>query len=565
MYIKTTTRKNKSGSVVIYYHLAHNVRNPVTKNSETKILHTFGRADQIEKEALVRLCRSIGRFCDITIIDNKEVVASAKEISEVNGSVLGELELLYSLPLGHVSVIEANWKRTGIEKILRDILKKSSQKMLYERALFAMAANRLCEPESKLGVWGRWLKKVYLPSCKDLLLGDMYRAMDVLYDHAEEVEQSVFFHTANLFNLDVDVIFYDTTTVSFSIDEEDEDMEEEEGGGIRKYGKNKGGVWAPQVVVALAVTRDGLPVKSWVFPGNTADAKTVKRVRADMRGWKLNRALFVADGGVNSEENKRELSRACGKYLLATRMGSSKEVKEEVLTRRGRYTVIRDNLHAKEVIVGDGERRRRYILCYNPREAERQRKHREKIIKKLEEEINSHKDRLATNQWAIDLLASLRYKRYLTITKGGLIRIDNEKARDASRYDGKWVIETNDDTLSFEDAACGYKGLMVIERCFRSLKKTQIKMDPVNHWTPKRIESHIRICVLSLLIQRIIERECGQSWWSIRDKLKGLQVTRCETKNFYFFHRNKVQKPFAEIYKKLGIALPAQVLGIEER
>lgn len=565
MYIKTTTRKNKNGSVVIYYHLAHNIRNPVTKTSETKILHTFGRADQIEKKALVRLCRSIGRFCDVTIIDNKEVVSSAKEISEVNGAPLGELELLYSLPLGHVNVIEAIWKRTGIEKALGDILKKSGQKMLYERALFAMVANRLCEPESKLGVWDRWLKKVYLPSCKGLFIGDMYRAMDVLYDHAEEVERSVFFHTANLFNLDVDVIFYDTTTVSFSIDEEDEDMEEGESGGIRKYGKNKGGIWAPQVVVALAVTRDGLPVKSWVFPGNTADVKTVEKVRADMRGWKLNRALFVADAGINSEENKKELSRACGKYLLATRMGSSKEIKQEVLTRRGRYTVIKDNLHAKEVIVGDGERRRRYILCYNPKEAERQRKHREEIIKKLEEEISSHKDRLATNQWAIDLLASLRYKRYLTITRGGLIRIDNEKVRNASRYDGKWVIETNDDTLSFEDAACGYKGLMVIERCFRSLKKTQIKLEPVNHWTPKRIESHIRICVLSLLIQRIIERECGQSWWSIRDKLKGLQVTRCEAKNFYFFHRNKVQKPFAEIYKKLGITLPAQVLGIEEQ
>ncbi len=342
-------------------------------------------------------------------------------------------------------------------------------------------------------------------------------------------------------------------------------MEEEESGGIRKYGKNKGGIWAPQVVVALAVTRDGLPVKSWVFPGNTADAKTVEKVRADMRGWKLNRALFVADAGMNSEENKKELSRACGKYLLATRMGSSKEVKQEVLTRRGRYTVIKDNLHAKEVIVGDGERRRRYILCYNPREAKRQREHREEIIKKLKEEIDSHKDRLATKQWAIDLLASLRYKRYLTITRGGLIRIDKEKVRNASRYDGKWVIETNDDTLSFEDAVCGYKGLMVIERFFSSLKKTQIKLEPVNHWTPKRIESHIRICVLSLLIQRIVERECNQSWWRVRESMEALQVTRCSTKNFYFFHRNEVPKPVSEIYKKLEIPLPLKVLRIEER
>ena len=216
MYIKTTSRKNKDGSVVSYYQLAHNIRHPVSKNSVPKILHTFGRTDEIKRESLVRLCRSIARLCNVTVVDNKEVESSAIVFSEQSGSPLGDVKLLYSLPIGHVSLIEEIWKRTGIEKALGDILKKSGQKMLYERALFAMVANRLCEPESKLGVWDRWLKKVYLPSCKDLLLGDMYRAMDVLYDHAEEVERSVFFHTANLFNLDVDVIFYYTTTVSFS-------------------------------------------------------------------------------------------------------------------------------------------------------------------------------------------------------------------------------------------------------------------------------------------------------------------------------------------------------------
>jgi transposase len=98
-----------------------------------------------------------------------------------------------------------------------------------------------------------------------------------------------------------------------------------------------------------------------------------------------------------------------------------------------------------------------------------------------------------------DLLASLRFKRYLKVTKGGLIRIDRGAIREAARYDGRWVIETNDDTISLEDAACGYKGLMVIERCFRSLKRTRIKMSPIHHWAPRRIEAHVKICVLALL------------------------------------------------------------------
>jgi transposase len=169
-----------------------------------------------------------------------------------------------------------------------------------------MVANRLCEPDSKLGVWDRWLQKVYMPSCNTLKLYQMYEAMDLLHWNVAEVENAVFFHMANLFNLVVDVIFYDTTTASFSIDEADEDTET--GAGFRKFGHTKNGTWSPQIVVVLAVTREGLPVRSWVFPGNTSDVDTVKKVRVDLRGWKLGRALFVADSGMNSNTNRDECS-----------------------------------------------------------------------------------------------------------------------------------------------------------------------------------------------------------------------------------------------------------------
>jgi len=146
---------------------------------------------------------------------------------------------------------------------------------------------------------------------------------------------------------------------------------------------------------------------------------------------------------MNSKDNREELARACGKYLLATRMASSSEVKHEVLGKRGRYNVIQDNLHAKEVIIGDGEYRRRYILCYNPKEAKRQKKHRAEIVRLLEEELDRHREPKATAQWAINLLASLRSKRYLKVTKSGKIRIDRGAIREAAKYDGKWVKEEN--------------------------------------------------------------------------------------------------------------------------
>ena len=552
MYLRTTKRKNKNGTVTEYLQLAHNERNPETNSTVARIVHNFGRADQLDREALVRLARSIARVCGINIVDSTDADRTK------GGGLPQDLEILRTVELGTVLVIETLWERLGIGKALRALLDKGKHAVAYDQALLAMTANRLCAPESKLGVWDRWLEQVHLPKCQGLKLRQMYEAMDFLHKHIDAVEEAVFFQTATLFNLSVDLIFYDTTTASFSIDYEDD---ADENDGLRQYGHSKEGTWTPQIVVALAVTRDGLPVKSWVFPGNTADVSTVERIRKDLRGWNLGRALFVADSGMNSSANREELARACGKYLLATRMATVAEIRNEVLSQPGRFTTFTDNLQAKEVVIGDGERRR-YILCFNPKEAERQRMHREEIVSLLEEELASHKDRDASAQWAVELLASRRYKRYLKTTQAGKVRLDRAAITEAKRYDGKWVLETNDDTISLEDAALGYKGLLVIERCFRSLKRTQIKMMPMYHWASRRIESHVKICVLALLIERVAERECGQPWSRMRPNLAKLQATEFQNSQHSFFQINSAPEACRDLMKKLATPLPIKVFGI---
>lgn len=560
MYLRTTKRKNKDGSVVEYFQLAHNERHPVTGKPVAKIIHNFGRTDKLDREQLVRLCRSIARVCNLTVID--PCSDDQPRTSAAAAPLPGNLKIDRTVMLGTVLAVEALWEKIGLKKTCVDIAKANGVPVSYERALLAMTANRLCSPESKLGVWDRWLDTVYLPSCNGLKLRHMYEAMDLLYEHVSEVEKTVFFHTANLFNLEVDLIFYDTTTASFWTDYED-NPELNPDTTLRCFGHSKEGTWSPQVVVALAVTREGIPVRSWVMPGNTADTSTVERIRADLRGWNLGRAMFVADSGMNSEDNRAELARACGKYLLACRMASVAEIKRDVLSKRGRYTVFKDNLQAKEVIIGDGERRKRYILCYNPKEAKRQFKHRQMIVELLETELDRHQDKSTTAQWAIDLLASRRFKRYLRITKSKQIRIDRTAIRQAAKYDGKWVIETNDDTISLEDAACGYKGLMVIERCFRSLKRTQIKMTPMYHWLSRRIECHVKICVLALMIERIAERSCNKPWHQIRRSLDSLQVTKLFNLNQRVHLRNEISSDTRNILKKLDIKTPKQLIYLE--
>ena len=553
MYLRTTKRQNKDGSVVEYFQLAHNVWNQQSNQAVAKIIHNFGRADELDRDSLVRLCKSIARVCGVEV--NECTPSQEPRLAGRDKDILpDEVKLIQTQELGTVMALEVLWERLGIASALKKIIRQQGYSEAYERALLAMTANRLCEPESKLGVWDRWLSKVYLPSCQGLKLDQMYEAMDFLHKHSATVEEAVFFRTAHLFNLDVDLIFYDTTTAAFSIDEEDN-------GGLRQFGRPKNGVWSPQVVIALAVTREGLPVRSWVFPGNTTDVKTVEKVKADLKDWQLGRALFVADSGMNSLDNRQKLAKACGKYLLAVRMGSVAEVKEEVLHRPGRYKIIAENLHAKEVIVGDGERRRRYIVCFNPLEAKRQRLHREQVIKELELKLNKHPDHQATARWAIDLLASGRYKRYLTIVND-CICLDRQAVQDAARYDGKWVLITNDDTITLEDAASGYKGLLVIERCFRTIKSTQIRLEPMHHWLPERIEAHIKICVLALLLARAAEPQCQLPWARIKDDLRSLQATEFQTPQFQFFYRNEPSQNLLSTLKSLDIPIPKVVLRI---
>jgi transposase len=234
-----------------------------------------------------------------------------------------------------------------------------------------------------------------------------------------------------------------------------------------------------------------------------------------------------------------------------------------VLSRPGRYRKIKDNLHVKEVIVGgQGVRRRRYLVCYNKHEAKRQSHRRKEVVTQLKAELARHTNHKATAQWAIDLFASPRTKRYLTLTQTGQIRLDTAAIKQAARTDGKWVIQTNDDTLTTEDAACAYKGLMVIERCFRTLKTTQLKLEPVYHRLSRRIEAHVKICVMALLIERVAELACEQPWFQIRPQLARLQATEVRTPSHIFFKRNQPTQAVRKLLKTLEIPLPKTILSL---
>jgi transposase len=299
-------------------------------------------------------------------------------------------------------------------------------------------------------------------------------------------------------------------------------------------------------------------VRSWVFPGNTTDVTTVEKVKADLRGWKLGRCVFVGDAGMNSEENRRTLSLGGGKYILASKMRAGDEVSTDVLTRAGRYHDVADNLRVKEVTVGDGERRQRYVVCHNPDEQERQRKHRAKLIEDLEGELATLKppeDGEVPSKRTCELLTSERYSRYLCQSAKGVLRIDHAAIRKEEKLDGKWVITSNDDTLTPEDLALGYKQLMRVEECWRTMK-SGLRMRPVYHWTAHRISAHVGLCVLALLLERIAERRAKDTWRNVLAKVDTIKVVEYERAGVRVRQTTEVRGEVQGLLRQLGVPPP---------
>jgi hypothetical protein len=558
MYLRTTKRHNKDGSIVEYYQLAETRWDPTQRRPTAHIIHNFGRADTLDREALLRLAQSISRVCQGGIDIPPEVGLPGEAI-----------DIEWARPLGVVHVARALWEELGIGEVLRGLEPRGPRRAPHALALFTMVANRLAEPLSKLACYEPWrAERVYLPEAAVLTLDHLYFALDFLDTHIEAIERAIFFRTADLFRADVDLIFWDTTSVYFEVDDEDTEYETKRATTLpplRQRGYNKEGRGnQPQVVVGLALTRDGLPVRSWVFPGNTVDATTVAQVKESLRGWKLGRSIFVGDAGMDSEANRQERAKGLGHYILAMPMGKLTEVQAEVLARAGRFRPVTASLAVKEVVVGEGERRRRYIVCRNVEEAARQRQHREEVLATLRQEL-ARLDPQAPDHTkrACELVASKRYGRYLSRGPGGRLAIDAEAVRRAARMDGKYVLLTNDDTLSPEDVGLGYKAMMIIEACFRRMKTTGLRIRPVYHWTAHRITSHVRLCVLALLLERAAEIRVGDTWRNLRFALEEVKAVRYRVHRLTLVQSTRLTAPVLAYLKKLGVQPPPRVLSIE--
>jgi len=564
MFLRESRQRRADGETVRYFQLAESVWNREAGRAQTRIVYNCGRADDLETvERLRKLARGILRR-----VSPEEIILDRPD-----------WKIIDTWPYGDIYVLEQLWTKIGLQKLLPSLVRDATRMTLpVERACFTMVANRCVAPVSKLYCWEQWLREdVRIEGTQTLELHQLYRTMDFFEAHKEEIEKDLYFRVADLFNVDVELVFYDTTTLHCEIDEEDaggaEDatMRGSKLAGAKTYealrqrgkSKNKRSD-VPQVVVGLAMTRDGLPIRSWVFRGDKVDVQTVAKVREDLRGWKLTRSIFVGDAGMVSEDNLKALAAGGGKYIVCTPMMRGDEVTKFVLTQPGRYKKVADNLHVKQVVMGDGERRRRYVVCFNPQEELRQQRHREKVLAELKEILSKLRHPLehdATHSKRICALrASERYGKYLKIENGRLT-IDREKVKRAERVAGKFVVHSNDDTLSAEDLALGYKQLAGVERAWRMLK-SGIHLRPIFHWVPHRISAHVSLTMIALLLERIAENACGDTWRNIRDDLRQVKLIQLSTPDGDLWQVTEPAPNAVKILKQLGIPPPPPVLRV---
>jgi hypothetical protein len=537
VYLRETRRTNRDGSVVRYLQLAHNERHPRTGSPVAKVIHNFGRADRVDREALARLVSSISRF-----------LAPEQALAAAAGA---EVEILDSRRLGGAWTLDRIWERLGIGAAIRRAAEgRRLDAEATERVIFALVAQRALEPGRKLAATGWVAERVAIEGCAGFTDDAAYAAMDFLLEALEEIASEVFGSVAHLLNLDLDIVFVDTTSTYFETEAADElaDLQDDIGddqltnpaeSATRAFGHSKDHrTDLPQVMIAMAVTRDGVPVRCWTFPGNTTDTAIIRTVKDDLAGWNLRRLVWVADRGFASAANRAYLTRGGGHYIHAEKLRHTNTEAAAALARPGRYRTVAGNLRVKEVHVapggkGDGDegmRAQRFVVCHNPGQAERDAQVRANLITHLQQLIDG------SDTWSArrrdELVGSLKGKpglrRYLRRTTGGLLRIDNAASKAEAHLDGKWLLRTSDPTLTGEDLAAAYKQLLQVERGWRDMKGG-LGLRPVFHHREDRIRAHVQLCWLALLLIRVIENTTDQTWRNLRHELDRMHLVTLAT------------------------------------
>ena len=513
-----------------------------------RVIATIGRMDRLqEKDRVETLIRSLSRFSEkaLLILSGKSDVSAA------------------SKKIGPGLIFERLWEELGIKKVIKDLLYHRKFEFDVERAIFLTVLHRLFVSGSDRSC-EKWHRDYKIRGVEGLSLHHLYRTMTFFGEQTDDqtdatpfsprcskdlIEESIFLQRRDLFT-GLDLVFFDTTSIYF---------EGEGGQSIGQKGHSKD--HRPdlnQMVVGAVIDNKGKPVCCEMWPGNTTDVKTLIPVIDRVRSrFNTGQFCIVADRGMISAENIKELDQRVIPYIFGARMRKVKEIREDVLSYPGRYKEIRPEgalskdpapLKVKEVVLNG----KRYIVCLNPKQARKDARDRQAIIDSLQEKIKSNPKSLIGNKG---------YRKYLKIDKDS-VRINQDKIEWESRFDGKWVLITNTNFLA-EQVALKYKELWQVEQVFRDVKSV-LETRPVYHQKDENIRGHVFCSFLALVLRKELDRrlqEAGHNfeWADIKQDLKALQEVEMQDNGKSLTLRTECLGTCGKVFKAVGVAIPPTI------
>ncbi len=562
MYVKASTRKTTNGAVR-YLQLAHNEWDAAAERPVPKGVYSFGREGELDKDAIRRLAGSLSRLLE---------PGGALATTADGGLASGE-----SRPYGGAYVLGTRWHRLGTGSILAGLAPsrrgRPRDAAAAERVLSGLAAGRALAPSSKLAA-AEWMSRDVHIDGLGAGTGDAcYRAMGWLHAVRGELGKQVYFAVAGLLDLEVDLLFFDAASAYFELGDAAgevarnwrrekapaDDADPDNAAGFRAHGKSQDSRDdLPQIVIGLAVTRDGIPVRCWRRPGSTSDSALIRQVRHDMRDWALSRIVRAAGRGFCPARNRRFLQRGAGSYIIGEKLRSESPLVKAALSRQGRYQAVAGNLQVKEVRLPDAPDR--LVICCNPEAAARGAAIRAELIAKLEETIAGTGALTATKR------AELRGKisrmpglnRFLRVTPGGLLRADKPKAKAEENLDRKYLLRCAGPQLSPGDIAVGYGQLLEVERSWRDMKQI-LDPRPACRRLEERIRAHVLPCWLALLLIRVAQNATGQTWPVMRRELDRIRLGAFTGHAGTFRQRTDLSKRARDPLAKHSIDPPGKI------
>lgn len=530
-----------------YLQIVHSVREG--KKVRQQVIATLGRLDLLEASGqLERLMRSGLRYC--------------QSLAVLDAHAAGEIQPVAIRRIGPDLVFARLWKESGIQEVLRSILKARQFEFDVERAIYLTVLHRLFASGSDRAA-ERWRDDYLIPGSEGLELHHLYRAMAFLGDAIEQlekpagavrcnkdlIEEALFERRRDLFT-EVELVFFDTTSLYF---------EGRGGESIGQRGHTKD--HRPdlkQMIVGMAVDVEGRPICCEMWPGNTADVTTllpiVKRMRERFR---IREITIVADRGMVSQATLEafENSDPPVRYIVGVRMRRQKEVNLSVLGSRARWfesvperskAKDRAPLKVKEVWVED----RRYVVCLNEEERRKDAHDREAIVAHLKEQLRNGDKSLVGNKG---------YRRYLKVEGSGHFVIDEKQVKAEEHYDGIWVLRTNT-VHNAETVAHVYKALWAVEDIIRTAKSI-LETRPIYHKCNETIRGHVFCSFLALLLKTELERrmkfaDLQCEWAQVLRGLEALQQVEATFEDKRFLLRSQLGAEASAALRATGVAAP---------